>query len=99
ISDWVDDVGPADAPADRIGQTDLDLFATVNNAFGNNLRRAAIVQGDDHVLRDVRQLAGEVTRVGRLEGRVSQALSRAVGRAEVLEHGQAFAEVGLDRRL
>ena len=76
----------------------FDLFAAVDDALGDALRRAAVFHRDDDVLRHVGQLAGEVTRVGRLEGRVGQTLAGTVRRAEVLEHRQAFAEVGLDRR-
>ena len=54
---------------------------------------------DDDVLGHVGQLAGQVARVGGLEGGVGQTLAGAVRRAEVLEHRQAFAEVGLDGRL
>ena len=53
----------------------------------------------DDVLGHVGQLAGQVTRVGRLQGRIGQTLAGTVRGAEVFEHRQAFAEVGLDRRL
>ncbi len=46
----------------------------------------AIVRRDDHVLRDVGQLTRQVTRVGRLEGRIGETLTSPVRRAEVLEH-------------
>jgi hypothetical protein len=77
----------------------LRPFAAVDDPLGDALRRAAVVHGDDDVLGHVGQLAGQVARVGRLEGRVGQTLAGAVRGAEVLQHGQAFAEVGLDRRL
>src|SRR6185437_11046260 len=96
VGDGVHDVGAANAAADGIGQAHLDLFAAIYDAARNSLRRSAVVGGDDHVLGDVGQLASEVTAVGRLEGRVSQALTRPVCRAEVLEHREPFAEVGLD---
>ena len=99
VGDRVDDVGAADAAADRVGQADFDLLAAVDHALGDALRRAAVVHGDDDVLGHVGQLAGEVAGVGRLQGRVGQALAGAVGRAEVFQHAQALAEVGLDRRL
>ena len=54
---------------------------------------------DDAVLRHVDQTTGQVTRVRRLQGGVGQTLAGAVGRVEVLEHGQAFLEVRDDRRL
>ena len=63
------------------------------------LHGPAVVLGDDHVLRHVDQPAREVARVRRLERGVGQPLSRAVGRGEVLEHGEALAEVGGDRGL
>ena len=59
----------------------------------------AVVFEDDHVLGDVHQTAGQVTGVGRTEGRVGQALAGTVGRDEVLADRQPFDEVGLDRTL
>ena len=56
-------------------------------------------RGDHHVLGHVGQLAGQVARVGRLQGRIGQALAGTVGRAEILQHGQPLAEIGLNRRL
>ena len=99
VGDGVDDVGAADAAADRVLEAHLDLLAAVDHALGDALRGAAVVPGDDDVLGHVGQLAGEVARVGRLQGRVGQALAGAVRGAEVLQHAQALAEVGLDRRL
>src|SRR6185437_6433135 len=60
---------------------------------------AAVVLGDDHVLGDVDESPGEVAGISGLERRVSQTLAGAVGRDEVLEHGETLAEVGLDGRL
>ena len=60
---------------------------------------AAVLLADDHVLGDVDQTPGQVARVGRAERRVGQALAGAVGRDEVLEHGQTLLEGGLDRTL
>ena len=98
VGDRVDDIRAADAAANGVGQAHFDLFAAVDHAAGHSLGRAAVVHGDDHVLADVGQLAGEVTAVGRLEGGVGQTLAGPVRRAEVLEHRQTFAEVGLDGR-
>ena len=67
-------------------EADLDLLALVDDALGDALRGAAVVHGDDDVLGHVGQLAGQVAGVGRLQGRVGQALAGAVRRAEVLEH-------------
>ena len=61
--------------------------------------RAAVLLGDDDVLRHVDETAREVAGVGRLERRVGETLAGAVRRDEVLQHRQAFAEVRGDRRL
>ena len=61
--------------------------------------RAAIGLGDDDVLRHVDQTTRQVTGVRGLQRGIRQALAGAVGRVEVLQHVQAFAEVRLDRRL
>ncbi len=49
------------------------------------------------VLRDVDQTPGQVTGVGGPQRGVGEALAGAVRGDEVLQHGQALAEVGLDR--
>ena len=63
------------------------------------VHRAAVVLGDDRVLRHVDQTAGQVARVRGLERGVGQTLTGAVRRDEVLEHRETFAEVRGDRRL
>ena len=51
---------------------------------------------DDDILRDVDEAAGEVTGVGCLECGVGETLAGAVRGDEVLQHGEAFTEVGRD---
>src|SRR6185312_5236376 len=78
----------------------LDHIAALDDRLhGDTVLGAAIIQRDDHVLRHVDQATGQVTGVRGLQRRIRQALARAVGRVEVLQHVQAFAEVGLDRGL
>ena len=62
-------------------------------------RRAAVIVGDDAVLRHVDQTPGQIARVGCLQRRVGEALARAVRRVEVLKHRETFLEVGDDRAL
>ena len=62
-------------------------------------RGAAVLRGDDAVLRHVDQAAREVAGVRRLQRGVGEALAGAVGRVEVLEHREPFLEVGDDRAL
>ena len=85
------------AAHDAVAQR-LDDFAGFDDrlhvdAFGG----AAVVLADDHVLRHVHQAARQVAGVGRLQRRVGQTLAGAVRGDEVLQHVQAFAEVGRDR--
>src|SRR3954467_9439999 len=56
---------------------------------------AAVLDPDDHVLRDVDQAPGEVAGVGGAQGGVGQALAGAVRRGEVLEHVEPLHEVRL----
>src|SRR3954447_12302910 len=56
---------------------------------------AAVLDPDDHVLRDVDQAPGEVARVGGAQGGVGQALAGAVRQGEVLEHVEPLHEVRL----
>ena len=76
-----------------------DLAALDERRHLDAVERAAVLLGDDRVLRDVDETAGQVAGVGGLERRVGETLAGAVRRDEVLEHGQAFAEVRRDRRL
>ena len=82
-----------------LGQRDDDLAGVDHGLHVDAAVGAAVVLGDDAVLRHVDETAREVARVRRLERRVGQALARAVRRVEVLEHRQALLEVGDDRRL
>ena len=84
------------AAHDAVAQR-LDDFAGFDDgldvdAFGG----AAIVLADDHVLRHVHQAAGEVAGIGRLQSGIGQTLAGAVRGDEVLQHVEAFAEVGGD---
>src|SRR5690606_3630146 len=43
VGDRVDDVGPADAAENAVGQAHLNALTAVDHALGNTLRRAAVV--------------------------------------------------------
>ena len=75
------------------------FVAVVNRGNIDAVGGAAILAGDDHILGDIDQLAGHVSRVGGLERGVGETLASAVGRDEVLEHRETFAEVRNDRTL
>ncbi len=78
----------------------LDFDARFENRRDvNAVDRAAIDLADDDVLRHVHEAACEIAGIGGLERRIGQALTRSVRGDEVLQHGEAFAEVGGDGRL
>jgi len=68
---------------DSIDRLDVD-------AFGG----AAVVLGDDHVLRHVHQAPRQVAGIGGLQGGVGQSLAGTVRGDEVLQDVEALAEVG-----
>src|SRR5215813_162938 len=78
----------------------LDDFAAFHQgADVQAVHGAAVVLGDDRILRHVHQAPGQITGVGGLERGVRQALAGPVGGNEVLQHREAFPEVRGDRRL
>ena len=88
-----------DAAHDAVAQRLDDVAGFNDGADVDAVHGAAVVLADDHVLRHVHQAAGQVAGVGGLERRIRQALARAVGRDEVLQHGEPFAEVRRNGRL
>src|SRR3990172_1692596 len=81
-----------DAVAERLN----DFAALDDGADVNAVPSAAVQLADDDVLRHIHKAAREVAGVGGFQGGVGQALARAVRGDEVLQHGQALAEVGRD---
>ena len=71
----------------------LLVVQRVRHAVGG----AAVDLADDDVLGHVHQTAGQVARVGGTQRGVGQTLTGAVRGDEVLQNGQALAEVRLDR--
>src|SRR5262249_26847762 len=78
---------------------DHDLVAFGDRLHVDSADGFAIRIADDNVLRDVDQTAGEVSRVGCLEGCVYKTLTGAVTGDDVLSHVQAFAEIGFNRQV
>jgi hypothetical protein len=87
------DVLQADAAHDAVAQGLDDLARLDDGPDVDAVHRPAVVVGDDHVLAHVHQAAGQVAGVRGLERGVGQPLARAVGGDEVLQHGEALAEV------
>ena len=68
----------ADTPDDTGGQTDDFLVAFVDRTDNDAVDRTAIFRGDDHILRCIHQLAGQVTGISSLESRVGKSLTGTV---------------------
>src|SRR5207237_844373 len=78
----------------ELGQAPRAQVASVAHDADTALRL-----GGDDVRGRVDEAAGQIPGVRGLERGVGQALAGAVGRGEVLEHRESFAEVRGDRRL
>ena len=77
----------------------LDHIAAFNHRLNfKAARRAAVFFVDDYVLRDVHQATGKVTGVCGFQRGIGQTFARTVGRDEVLQDVQPFAEVRGNRR-
>src|SRR5690606_17350936 len=75
-----------------------NLGATiVDDPNGDPTVGLAVVFEDDHLLGDVNQTTGQITRVSSTQSGVGETLAGTVSRDEILEHRQTFTEVGDDR--
>src|SRR6185436_1083961 len=93
------DVFLRDTADDAVAQRLEDVAAFHDRRDDDAVEGLAVLLGDDDVLRDVDETAREVAGVGGLERGVGETLARAVRGDEVLQHGEAFAEVRGDGRL
>src|SRR5437868_14674421 len=84
----------ASAAADKaFAEFDNLVLAFVDGADPDAVGRAAILLADDDVLGDVDEFAGHIPGVGGFESSIGETLAGAVSRDEILEHGEALAEV------
>src|SRR6056297_195750 len=93
VSNRIDNFIQGHPTKDTIAKT-LDHFAAFS--LGGNfdsVKGIAILLSNDGILGDVNQTPGQITGVGRLQRRISQTLTCAVGRDKVLENRQAFSEI------
>ena len=86
-----------DAADDAVAQGLDGLAGFDDGGDVDSFDRAAVVVRDDDILRNVDETAGEVTGVSGLERGICEPLAGAVRGDEVLQHGEAFAEVRGDR--
>ena len=93
------DLGRGDPPEDPLAERGHHVAALDEGGDDEPFLGAAVLLGHHEVLGDVHEPAGEVARVGGLEGGVGETLARPVGGDEVLENVQPLAEVRVDRGL
>ena len=87
------------AADDAVAQR-LDDFARLDDRLDvDAIAGAAIVFGDNDVLRHVAKPACEITGIRCFQSRIRQTLTGAVCRDEVLQHVEAFAEIRGNRLL
>ena len=87
------------ASVDPFGEGFNDLAMLLNLADQNAVMSSAVFLPDDDLLGYVHQTAGQIARVGGTQSGVGHALPGASGGDEILQHGQALTEVGLDGNL
>ena len=87
------------AADDTVAQRFDDFAGLDDRSNVDAFHRAAVMLADDDVLGHVNESTGQVAGVSGLQCGIRQALTCAVGRDEVLQHGETFAEVCRDRGL
>src|SRR5437870_7965194 len=96
VGEGVFDVVQGHAAEDALAHRLDDLAALHQGAERNPVHGSAVVLGDDGILRYIHQAPREVAGVGRLQRRVGETLAGSVRGDEVLQDGQALAEVRRD---
>src|SRR5208282_1091629 len=91
---WVKDLIAREPTDEALAEFDDLVFTFVNGLDPDAVGRTAILLTNNYVLCHIHQLAGHVTRIGGLERSVGQTLAGSAGRCEILQHGEALAEVG-----
>ena len=89
----VDNVVNGNAAENALAEGGNDFVAVFEGGADETAQRAAVFLGDDDIVGNVYETAGEVTGVGRLQGGIGKTLTGTVRRDKVLEHGHAFLEV------
>ena len=92
----VDHIAHSEA-ADQTLTEALDLLlALVDLGDPQAVGGAAVDLADDDLLRDIDHAAGQVAGVSGTQSGIGQTLTGTAGGGEVVQHGHALAEVGLD---
>ena len=94
----VQDLFGGGTPQNTVTQGFNDLAAFNDGAHLVAAVRAAILFGDNQILRHIDQTPGQVTRIRCFQCSVRQTFSGAVGGDEVLQHVQPFTEICGDWR-
>ena len=97
IGTWLHHVRGYDTSEDTISKRFNDVTTVDDRRHQQAFFSTAVLFDNYYVLRHVNQSTGQVTRVGRLESRISKTLTSAVSGDEVLEYVQTLTEVRSDR--
>ena len=97
VRSWIDDVLATCTALEHVTQRNIDFFAFVNSFLGDATSLLAIVLDHNDGLCNVAQFSREIARICSLERSIGKTLTRTVCRGEILDDGQSFAEVRLDR--
>ena len=82
----IDYIVDGNAAEDALGKRRYDLVAVLQSCAYKATESAAVLFGDDNVMRHVNKTTREVTGIGCLHGRIGKTLTGTVGGDEVLKH-------------
>ena len=91
--DWVRNVLDRSTTNQAILQFDHFVLTLVDSLTPNAVGGATVDLTNDEILCHVYEFTGQITGVGRLQGRIGQTLPSAVRRDKVIQHREAFTEV------
>ena len=81
----------------KIFKLNIFLFIITRRIFRNTLQCTAVMLGNNNILCNIDKLTGKITRVGRLQRRISKTFSSTVSRAEILKNCHTFTEIRFNR--
>ncbi len=99
VGDDIDNAVESHAPDDALLERYHDLVALDDRSNCDAVGRAAILLGNNDLLRHIDQAARQITGVGRLKSGIRKTLAGAVRGDEIFKHGQPLAETRRDRVL
>ena len=84
---------------DTLRKRSDNLFVVFELGAYETTQRAAVFFVDNHIVGHIDETTGEVSGVGRLQGRIGKTFTGTVGRDEVFQHRKSLLEVCQNRVL